>query len=113
MSELLKYTRQEILDHYRDKKLYSEHTDLLESFAQIGDFEIQLILRDSDNATLTAALTGASGRVVQAFLKNLSDRMLYFIHEDMKQWNGTEEEILTAQEKLLELGNYYLQKSES
>ena len=50
---------------------------------------------------------------MQAFLKNLSDRMLYFIHEDMKQWNGTEEEILTAQEKLLELGNYYLQKSES
>lgn len=112
MSELLKYTRQDILDQYRDKKLYSQHTDLLEAFAQLGDFEIQLILRDTDNAALTAALTGASGCVVQAFLKNLSDRMLYFIHEDMKQWHGTEEEILAAQKKLLELGNFYLKKSE-
>lgn len=112
MSELLKYTRQDILDQYKDKKLYSDHTDLLEAFAQVGNFEIQLILRDTDNTTLTAALTGASGRVVQTFLANLSDRMLYFIHEDMKQWNGTEEEILTAQKKLLELGTFYLKKSD-
>lgn len=113
MSELLKYTRQDILQQYEDKKLYSEHTDLLEDFAGVGNFEIQLILRDTDNNTLTAALTGASGRVVQAFLANLSDRMLYFIHEDMKQWNGTEEEILSAQKKMLELGSIYLKNADS
>lgn len=113
MSELLKYTRQDILDQYKDKKLYSAHTNLLEAFTQVGDFEIQLILRDTDNTTLTAALTGASGRVVQAFLANLSDRMLYFIHEDMKQYNGTEEEILAAQKKLLELGTFYLKQADT
>lgn len=112
MSELLKYTCQDILDQYQDKKMYSDHTNLLEAFAQVGNFEIQLILRDTDNATLTAALIGASGRVVQTFLANLSDRMLYFIHEDMKQWKGTEEEILSAQKKLLELGTFYLKKTE-
>ena len=42
-------------------------------------------------------------------LPNLSDRMLFFIHEDMKQWNGTEEEILTAQKKVLELGSFCLE----
>ena len=63
-----------------------------------------MILRNLDNVTLTSALVGASGKVDSAFLANLSDRMLYFIHEDMKHWNGTEEEILTAQKKVLELG---------
>ena len=58
--------------------------------------------------TLTAALAGASGEVVRAFLTNLSDRLLYFIHEDMKQWNGTEEDILTAQKKVLEIGGFCL-----
>lgn len=105
MSELLKYTRQEILDHYKNKKLYSNNTNLLEDFVQVGDFEIQSILRNLDEATLTAALTGASGKVVQRFLKNLADRVLYFIHEDMEHWSGTEEDILVAQKKILELGN--------
>ena len=105
MSELLKYTRQEILDHYKNKKLYSNNTYLLEDFLHVGDFEIQSILRNLDEATLTAALTGASGQVVQRFLKNLADRVLYFIHEDMEHWNGTEEDILVAQKKILELGN--------
>lgn len=72
----------------------------------MGNFEIQLILRNIDNVTLlTSALVGASGEVARVFLSNLSDRMLYFIHKDMKQWNGTEKDILTAQKKVQELGN--------
>ncbi|MDE6419314.1 MAG: helix-turn-helix domain-containing protein [Lachnospiraceae bacterium] len=106
MSELLKYTRQEILDRYNNKNLYSNNTNLLEDFVHVGDFEIQSILRNLDEATLTAALTGASGKVVQRFLKNLADRVLYFIHEDMEHWNGTEEDILVAQKKILELENF-------
>ena len=108
MSELLKKSRQEILDHYKDKKTYSDNTDLLEEFVHVGNFEIQLILRNLDTVTLTAALAGASGAVVRAFLANLSDRCLYFIHEDMKQWNGTEEDILAAQKKVLEIGCFCL-----
>ena len=106
MSEILKYTRQEILDFYEGKKMYSDNTNLLEEFVHVGDFEIQLILRNIDNVTLTAALAGASGKIIKAFFANLSDRMLYFIHEDMKQWNGTEAEILSAQKMILDLGNF-------
>ena len=109
MSEMLKYSRQEILNQYNDKKMYSDNTNLLEEFTHVGNFEIQSILRNMDDLTLTAALVGASGDVAKAFMANLSDRMLSFIHEDMKQWNGTEEEILTAQKKVLELGSFCLE----
>ena len=106
MNEILKYTRQEIMDQYKGKKIYSANTNLLEEFVHVGNFEIQLILRNIDNVTLlTSALVGASGEVARVFLSNLSDRMLYFIHKDMKQWNGTEKDILTAQKKVQELGN--------
>lgn len=101
--EVLQYTHEEILEQYQGKKCFSARTDLLEDFAGVGDFEIRLILRNTDNVTLTAALMGASGKVVKAFLANLSERMLYFIHEDMVQWSGTEDEILDAQRKVLEL----------
>lgn len=101
--EVLQYTHEEILEQYQGKKCFSAKTDLLEDFAGVGDFEIRLILRNTDNVTLTAALMGASGKVVKAFLANLSERMLYFIHEDMVQWSGTEDEILDAQRKVLEL----------
>lgn len=101
--EVLQYTREEILEQYQGKTCYSKHTDLLEEFAALGDFEIRLILRNTDNVTLTAALAGASGNVIMTFLANLSDRMLYFIHEDMVQWSGTEDDILDAQKKVLEL----------
>lgn len=110
--EVLQYTREEILEQYQGKTCFSAKTDLLEGFAGLGDFEIRLILRNTDNVTLTEALMGASGKVVKAFLANLSDQMLYFIHEDMVQWNGTEEEILEAQRKMLELGHLCLKEIE-
>lgn len=106
MSEILQHSRQEILQKYTKKETYSKHTDLLESFVDLGDFEIQTILRNTDNVTLTAALAGASGTVVTKFLSNLSDRMLDLISEDLDQWQGTEEEILAAQQKLLEMGHF-------
>lgn len=104
MSEMLKHSRQDILNQYKDKKLYSDNTNLLEDFVHVGNFEIQVILRNTDNVTLTAALAGASGKAALVFLSNLADRMLYFIHEDIQRWSGTEEEILQAQKKILELG---------
>lgn len=95
--------REETLARYRDKKLYSGSTDLLEGFEELGDFEIQIILRNLDNDVFTAAMCGASGRVVVKFMANLADRVLAFISEDMDRWNGTEEEILEAQRKVLEI----------
>ncbi len=85
-----------------------EAFQLLEEFLSVGDFEIQLTLRDLDEATLTAALAGASGEASKAFLSNLADRVLYLIDEDIRQWSGTEEDILKAQEKVREIGSFCL-----
>ena len=103
-----KRTREEIIGRYRDKKLFSERTNLLEGFKQVGDFEIQVILRNLDNETLVAALCGASGVIVEGFLANLSDRLLYFVSEDIDRWEGDEEEILAAQRRVLAIGGCFL-----
>ena len=90
--------------------MYSEKTDLLERFETVGDFELQVILRNLDNETLTAALYGATGKIVTAFLRNLSDRLLYFVSEDIDNWHGTEEDILKAQQQVLAVGGCFLAK---
>lgn len=97
--------RDEILERYRNREQYSASTDLLEDFVELGDFEIQTILRRLDNDVLTAALCGASGAVAVRFLANLADRVLAFISEDMENWKGTEEEILQAQRRVVEIRN--------
>ncbi len=103
-----KRTREEIIGKYREKKLFSEKTDLLERFETVGDFEIQVVLRNLDNETLAAALNGASGKIVVRFLRNLSDRLLYFVSEDIDWWKGTEEDIRKAQRKVLAVGGCFL-----
>lgn len=99
------YRRDEILERYRDKKQYSAATDLLENFVELGDFEIQTILRNLDNDVFTAAMCGASGAVVVAFMANIADWLLAFLSEDIDNWKGTEEEILEAQRKVVEIRN--------
>ena len=103
-----KCTREEIIGKYREKEKFSEKTDLLERFEKVGDFEIQVILRNLDNETLSAALSGASGKIVVRFLMNLSDRLLYFVSEDIDRWDGAEEEILKAQRRVLAVGGCFL-----
>ena len=98
----------EIIGKYRDKNLYSAKTDLMERFELVGDFEMQVILRNLDNETLAAALNGASGKIVTRFLRNLSDRLLYFVSEDIDNWSGTEEDILKAQRQVLAVGGCFL-----
>lgn len=85
---------------------------MIEAAAGLGDFEIQTMLRNMDNDTLTAALAGASGKVAVRFLSNLADRILFCIHEDIEHWNGTEQEILAAQRKVLEIGAFCLGDSQ-
>ena len=103
-----KRNRDEIIGKYRDKKLFSEKTNLLERFEAVGDFEIQVILRNLESETLTVALCGASGKIITKFLQNLSDRLLYFISEDIDTWSGTEEDILKAQRQILAIGGCFL-----
>ena len=103
-----KRNRDEIIGKYRDKKLFSEKTNLLERFEAVGDFEIQVILRNLESETLTVALGGASGKIITKFLQNLSDKLLYFISEDIDTWSGTEEDILKAQRQILAVGGCFL-----
>lgn len=92
-----------LIEKYREKPLFSERTGLIEELAGLEDFEIQVLLRNLDNATLTAALSGASGAVAERFLANLSYRVLVFICEDIERFEGGEEEIIAAQERVLAL----------
>jgi len=98
-------TREEILEQYRDRKPYSKAANLLEAFEHMGNFEIQVILRNIDDESLAAALHGASGKVIVRFLENLSERMLPIICREIEQWSGTEEEMTAAQSRMLELGS--------
>ena len=69
---------------------------------------MQVILRNLDNETLVAALKGASGLIVTGFFENLSDRLLFYISEDLDRWNGTEDEILRAQRRVVTIGGCFL-----
>lgn len=100
-----KRTREEIIGNYQGKKPYSDKTVLLEELVSLGDFKIGAILGNLDNATLTAALCGASGELIARFLSNLSDLLLYFISEDIDSFQGTEEEMTEAQKRVLELAS--------
>jgi len=106
--EQIRRNRDDIIGKYREKKIFSEKTDLLERFELVGNFEIQVILRNLDNETLTAALSGASGKIVTRFLRNLSDRVLYFVSEDIDNWDGIEEDITKAQRRVLAIGGCFL-----
>ena len=99
-----KRTREEILEKLKSKQPYSDATLLLEPLVEMDDFSIQVILRNIDNRTFAAAMYGASGRVVRRFFENVSDTVLYYVNEDLEIWQGTEEDILTAQRRVLELG---------
>jgi len=98
-----KRTREEVIGNYQGKKPYSDKTALLEELVSSEDFKIRAVLRNVDNATLAAALCGASGELIARFLSNLSDRLLYFISEDIDSFQGTEEEMAEAQKRVLEL----------
>ena len=97
-------TREEIFEKLKSKEPYSAATVLLEPLVEMDDFNIQVILRNIDNRTLAAAMYGASGRVVKRFFENVADTVLYYVNEDLEIWQGTEEQILLAQRKILELG---------
>lgn len=91
--------REALLARYRDKEI---QVPFLEELAECDDRTIQLILRQLDNETLIAALSGASGKVCKKFLRNVSERMVFFIIVDMEEYGGSIEEVEAAQKQVLE-----------
>ncbi|MBQ9120111.1 MAG: helix-turn-helix domain-containing protein [Lachnospiraceae bacterium] len=95
-----KESREEILKKYI---AVDATVDLLEELVDLDDRSVQLLLRNLDNVTLIRALAGASGKVCRRFLQNLSDRLLYFIDEDICAYHGSAEEMREAQKHILEM----------
>lgn len=65
------------------------------------DWLIRLILKTLDNKTFISAMVGASGKIVRKFYMNLNNTLISFLNEDMRVWNGTEDEIIDAQRKII------------
>ncbi|MGN0155585.1 MAG: helix-turn-helix domain-containing protein [Lachnospiraceae bacterium] len=82
--------------------LCKQKLDMLDCFAAIDDFHIQLILRQMNHDELVTALVGTSKAIAVRVLNNVSDRLLPFLIEDMYKYQGTEENIMLAQRKMLE-----------
>ncbi|MBQ7775484.1 MAG: helix-turn-helix domain-containing protein [Lachnospiraceae bacterium] len=95
------FTREELLAGYTDKRLKYESTNLLEELVSMSDEAICMLLKNVDSSTLTTALSGASGTICKKVLANFSDRLLYYMNDDIKQCQVTEAEVLTAQKRIL------------
>jgi len=105
-----KESRKDILTFYKERKQKPEASDLLKDLLDCQDEKIQFIIKNTDNKTFVAALSGASNEVCIKFLSNLSDRLLYVINEDIRQYEGTEQEVTEAQRRILNLSKGFLQK---
>ena len=57
---------------------------ILDDIQKCTDEEVQLLLRNIDNLTLSAALKGAKAETAECFYHNLSLRLKYWIQEDME-----------------------------
>lgn len=110
ITEDKKKLRKDILAFYKEKEQKPETICLLEEILDCSDEKIQYIIRNIDNSTIVAALSGASNQICVKFLSNLSDRLLCYIDEDIRQYQGTKEEITEAQQKMLRVSENFLQK---
>lgn len=93
-------SREEVLRSYKNKKAA---VPLLEELAGVEDAVLRVAIRNLDNLTLAVALSGTSGEICVRFLSNLSDRLLYFIHEDIQAVQAEYKAVLDAQRKVLKL----------
>lgn len=99
-----KQSREEILEYY---KIKAYTINLLEELTTTEDAVLRAVIRNIDNVTLATALSGASGTICVRFLRNLSDRLLYFMHEDIQAVQAEHNEVREAQRLVLELVKQY------
>ena len=92
--------RQKVLDSYNCKDV---DVEVIEELLVCSDESIKTIIRNVDNVTLVAALSGASGSLCKKFLSNISDKLLYFINQDIKNCDVCLKEIIDAQKEMLQL----------
>jgi hypothetical protein len=77
-----------------------------ETFAAMGDRNIQMVLRETDRNDLSVALKGCIGLVGMKFLANMSKRLGAMVLEEMEYMGPMQTtDVLAAQEKLLAIVN--------
>ena len=77
---------------------------LLDWILECSDEEIQLLMRNIDNATLVVALKGVNQDVEACFMRNMSLRLQYIIQEDMEYIGPLRmSEVEEAQKKILQI----------
>lgn len=72
---------QKVINRMRGKK---EMKGILDDIQKCTDEEIQLLLKNIDNLTLSVALKGAGKETAECFYRNLSVRLRRLIQEDME-----------------------------
>lgn len=77
----LKKELEKIISRLRSKE---ESKSILDNILKCSDKEIQLILRNVDNFTLSVALKDVKEEVAECFFRNMSLRLKYMVQEDME-----------------------------
>ena len=87
----------------------TKNKGLLDQILECGDEEIQLLLRNIDNATLVVALKGVNQDVEACFMRNMSLRLQYTIQEDMEYMGPLRMcDVEEAQKKILQIAKEQL-----
>lgn len=82
---------------------------ILDEILKCSDEEIQLLMRNIDNATLVVALKGVNEEVKDCFVRNMCLRLQYTIQEDMEYMGPIRLcDVESAQKKILQLAKEHL-----
>ena len=82
---------------------------ILDEILKCSNEEIQLLMRNIDNATLAVALKGVNEEVEDCFMRNMSLRLQYIIQEDMEYMGPLRLcDVEAAQKKILQIAKEHL-----
>ena len=112
MQELdeLNHELEKIINRLRSNE---EKKGILDGMQKCTDEEIQLLLRNVDNLTLSVALKGAREETAECFYRNLSLRLRRLIQEDMEYMGPVRMcDVEEAEEKIMEVARRELKWEE-
>lgn len=95
--------REEAIHYYSEREYHFSDTNLLQELSNKEDQMIQLILRGVEGETLANALLGASRECRKKVLRNLSDRFIHVIGEQMIYAHVSQEDVIRSQKVILEI----------
>ena len=108
MQELdeLNHELEKIINRLRSNE---EKKGILDGMQKCTDEEIQLLLRNVDNLTLSVALKGAREETAECFYRNLSLRLRRLIQEDMEYMGPVRMcDVEESEEKIIEVARNVL-----